>query len=330
MAVPCDRHSAVDYKEGSPVGSPSHGGHTDDVKAIVFLNPTAGALFVRKAARDVGRVQRTFDAAGIEAEVSLIEGEDLEPAVRHAARRPVDMLVVGGGDGSVSSAAAALLDTAMPLGVLPFGTLNHFARDMGVPFHLDAAVSLLAAGHMRAVDVAEVNGLAFINNSMIGSYPALVDEREAHRRQRHIAKYRAGAHALARVVRHLPALTAGLSAGDTSTTLTTSLLMVGNNRYATGVLGFGRRRSLDGGELSVYAACGGRRRDAVRSLTRIVLGRPEADNAFQATTLTDLTVAIEADSVKISVDGEIRHLRSPLRYTIRPRALRVIGPSPSS
>jgi len=299
------------------------------VKAIVFLNPTAGALFVRKAARDVGRVQRTFDAAGIEAEVSLIEGEDLEPAVRHAARRPVDMLVVGGGDGSVSSAAAALLDTAMPLGILPFGTLNHFARDLGLPFHLDAAVSMLAAGHVRAVDVAEVNGQAFINNSMIGSYPALVDEREAHRRHRHIAKYRAGARALARVVRYMPTFTVDLSDGDTSTRLTTSLLMVGNNRYATGVLGFGRRRALDGGELSVYATGGGRRRDAVRSLSRIVLGRPETDHAFQAATLTEMTAAIEATSVRISVDGEIRHLRSPLHYAIRPRALRVVGPPPA-
>lgn len=299
------------------------------MKAIVFLNPTAGALFVRKAVRDVERVRRTFDAAGIEAEVSVIEGEDLEPAVRHAARRAVDMLVVGGGDGSVSSAAAALLDTDMPLGILPFGTLNHFARDLEVPFHLDAAVAMLAAGQVRTVDVAEVNGLAFINNSMIGSYPALVDERETHRRHRHVAKWRAGTHALARIARRLPAITMQLSSGDTLTTLTTSLLMVGNNRYATGVLGFGRRRSLDGGELSVYAVCGGRRRDAVRSLTRIVVGRPETDNAFQAATLTGLTVAIEAPSVKISVDGEVRHLRPPLHYSIRPGALRVVGPPPA-
>jgi diacylglycerol kinase family enzyme len=300
------------------------------VKAIVLLNPTAGALFVRKAVRDIDRVKSAFDAAGIDAEVSLIEGEDLEPAVRHAARLPVDMLVVGGGDGSVSSAAAALIGTQMPLGVLPFGTLNHFARDLGVPFHLDAAVSALAAGHARTIDVADVNGLTFINNSMVGSYPALIDERESHRRHRHVAKYRAGVHALIRVVHHLPTFTVELVGGDTSTTLTTSLLMVGNNRYATGVFGFGRRRSLDAGELCVYAVCGGRRRDAVSSLTRIVLGRPETDNALQAATLTRLTAVIEAPSVRISIDGETRHLRPPLQYAIRPGALRVIVPSTAS
>jgi len=298
------------------------------MNAIVLLNPSAGSLFVRKAAHDVERVGLAFAAAGLAAEVELIRGEDLEPVARRAARRHVDMVVVGGGDGSVGAAAAALADTGTPLGILPFGTLNHFARDVGVPFHLDEAVAVLAAGHVLSVDVAEVNGLVFVNNSMVGAYPLLVEERETHRRHRHTGKLRAGAHAFASVTRRLPSVTMQISTGDTSTRFDTSLLVIGNNRYATGVLGFGRRAALDGGLLSVYATHGRRRRHAALSLARLVTGRPEAANLLQAAAVPAITVTVADPSVKVSADGEVRHLRSPLHYRIRPRALRVVAPPP--
>lgn len=298
------------------------------MKAAVLLNPRAGALFARGAAHDVDGVRGAFAAAGVEATVELIEGEDLGPPISRAARRHADVLVVGGGDGSVSSAAAVLAGGDVPLGILPFGTLNHFARDVGLPLDLAAAVRVIADGHVRGVDVGEVNGLVFVNNSALGGYPHLVEERETHQRHHHMAKWRAGVHAFAAVLRRPPVLTVTLGGpDDQSSTLTTSFVLIGNNRYVTGLRGFARRTALDQGRLSVYVAYGGRRYDAVRSLSLLMLDRPEAGHIFQAAELPELSVAVDAPSVKVSIDGEVRHLAPPLVYRVRPRDLRVVVPA---
>ena len=88
-----------------------------------------------------------------------------------AKRGEIDAIVVGGGDGSVRTVAGVLADTGVPLGVLPLGTLNHFAKDLGIPLKVEQAAAAIAAGHTRNVDIAEVNGKTFINNSSIGIYP---------------------------------------------------------------------------------------------------------------------------------------------------------------
>jgi diacylglycerol kinase family enzyme len=299
------------------------------VNVIVLLNPSAGALFVRKAATDPERVAAAFETVGVTAEVHLIAGEDLQPAVHRAARRRVDAVVVGGGDGSIRSAAAALAGTDMPLGILPFGTLNHFARDLGIPFHLDKAVGVLAGGHVRAVDVAEVNHHVFVNNAMIGSYPRLVEERESHRRRRNIAKWRAAARAFVVSGIDFPSIDLELDSPDARAHIRTSFLVVGNNHYDTGLWHFGRRTALDDGVLSVFAAVGDRRRDSVVSLTRLVAGRTDRGEVLAAATVSELTVSTDAASLKIAVDGEVRHLVPPLRFSVRRRALRVVTPEPA-
>jgi hypothetical protein len=95
-----------------------------------------------------------------------------------AKRGEIDAVVVGGGDGSVRTVASVLADTGVPLGVLPLGTLNHFARDLGIPLDVEAAAETIAKGDVRVVDLAKANGEIFINNASIGIYPYLVIARE--------------------------------------------------------------------------------------------------------------------------------------------------------
>jgi diacylglycerol kinase family enzyme len=296
------------------------------MNAIVLLNPSAGSLFVRKAASDPRRVAAAFAAAGVDADVQVVGGADLQPAVRRAARRHADMLVVGGGDGSVRAAAAVLAGTDVPLGVLPLGTLNHFARDLRIPFHLDDAVRVLVEGRGRAIDVAEVNGHVFVNNAAIGSYPRLVEEREKHRQRRKIGKWRAAALAFGATFLELPRVDLELSAAGLTTPVTTSFLLVGNNRYGTGLRDFGRRAHLDEGVLSVWVAHGGGRWDATESLVRLVAGRPGRDTTLRADVLDELTVDARSSRVRIAVDGEVRHLTAPLHFSVRRGALHVVAP----
>ena len=124
---------------------------------------------------------------------------------RSQKRGETDAIVVGGGDGSIRTLASVLAGTDVPLGVLPLGTLNHFAKDLGIPLQVEEAAAIIAAGRTRVVDLAEVNGETFINNSSIGIYPYMVIDRERRRARHKLAKWMAMVPAFFRMLRHFPA-----------------------------------------------------------------------------------------------------------------------------
>src|SRR4029079_12085799 len=105
--------------------------------------------------------------AGVDAEVELVGGGDCAVRCRSIAERGDALLIVGGGDGTISAAASALVGTETSLGILPLGTLNRVSRDLAIPPDLGEAAKVIAAAHERRVDVAEMNGRIFINNSAI-------------------------------------------------------------------------------------------------------------------------------------------------------------------
>ena len=142
----------------------------------VIINAGAGNPHVEDRSRSLSEL---FLAGGIHADVRLARtGSDIDALVRAAVNEHPPMLIAAGGDGTISTAAAALAGTDIPLGVLPFGTLNHFAKDLGVPLELEASVRNIIENNVTAVDVAEVNGRVFINNSSLGLYPDMVRDRE--------------------------------------------------------------------------------------------------------------------------------------------------------
>ena len=138
----------------------------------------SGAGSVRASGLTAEGLRRLFREAGVEAEVHVIPGDRIAETARAALESGIDALVAGGGDGTIRSVAGVLAGGDVPLGVLPVGTLNHFARDLGIPVDLPAAVRLIADGAPRALDVGEVNGEIFVNNSMLGFYPPVVEVRD--------------------------------------------------------------------------------------------------------------------------------------------------------
>ena len=124
-----------------------------------------------------------------------------EAALESAKAGEIDAVVVGGGDGSIRTVAGVLAGSEVPLGILPLGTLNHFAKDLGIPLHLGEAAEVIAKGAQRDVDLAEVNGETFINNSWIGIYPYMVLDRERRRAHHKVAKWMAMVPALFRARR---------------------------------------------------------------------------------------------------------------------------------
>jgi diacylglycerol kinase family enzyme len=137
--------------------------------------------------------------------------------------------------------------------VLPLGTLNHFAKDAGIPLDLDEAVATIAAGNVRQVDVAEVNDRIFINNSSVGLYPMMVSSREAQQRQLGRSKRLAMLVASLRALRNFKRRHLSIRIAGREEMIETPLLFVGNNRYATSLTTLSGRARLDGGELCIYA-----------------------------------------------------------------------------
>lgn len=250
---------------------------------------------------------------------------DLASRARHAAARG-DLVVAAGGDGTVSTIAAAAVETGATLGVLPMGTLNHFAKDAGVPQDLDAAVAAAVTGTSRQVDVAEVNGRIFINNSSVGIYPRLVWERETEQR-RGRRKSTAFAIAVARTWRRYRTIVARLEVDDAGTIVRTPFVFVGNNEYKAEGFELGGRTALDSGRLSVFLApeCG--RFEFLTLPLRALTKRLRAGAPFVAFTADSVSVSVQHPHVSVARDGEVEMMRSPLVYRTRPRALRIMLPA---
>ena len=294
------------------------------IRAI--LNRGGGTLLRSGGEDPEERLGTLFRAAGVEAEIRLVEGDCLVEEFRAAAEDgALDAVVAGGGDGTVSCAAGQLAGTGKPLGILPLGTLNHLARDAAIPADLEAAAATIAVGNVRRIDVAEVNGRIFVNNSAIGLYPRMVRHREELQERLGRSKRLAMLSASLRTLRRFSKHRLTIELGGLRAPLQTPLLFVGNNVYETSLLTLGQRRALDQGELCLYAPMVSGRLRFLGLGLRGLFGLTKQRDFVSLTGLTDLTVHSRRAALNVSLDGEAQTIATPLRYRIRPGALRLIA-----
>ena len=233
----------------------------------------------------------------------------------------------GGGDGTISAAASAVVGTETVLGVLPLGTLNHFARDLGSPADLDEAAKLIASGKHRRVDVAEMNDRIFINNSAIGLYPLMVVDRDQQRKRLGRSKRLAMVVASMRTLLRFNHQRLTLIVNDEKKgRIDTPLLFVGNNDYRIDIGAPGERESLDDGRLSVFVMRKKTRRGLIAASIRALFDRSRADDMVMLEDVERLRVDSHRSELPVSLDGEVVRAKPPLDYRIRKEALRVIAP----
>jgi YegS/Rv2252/BmrU family lipid kinase len=290
----------------------------------VFLNPTAGG---GKSQDLAPRLTELFAAAGCRARVVTLATPGLtDSAVRSARAEGADTIVAAGGDGTVSAVASALLGLDGRLGVVPLGTLNHFARDLGIPTDLGDAVKTIVGGRTIAVDVGDANGRPFLNNSSIGIYPDIVLERE-ERRKRGYRKWTAFAIATAKVLSRYPGLVVRITAGDATQSIRTPFLFVGNNEYQVEGIRVGSRTSLNRGHLFACLAPRLRARDVPVLAALALAGRAKANPSLSSFCAISLQVDTPGRGrIRVAIDGEVQHMTTPLQYSVRPGALSVLVP----
>lgn len=282
----------VRWPEATPPGRP-----------VLFYNPLSGG----------GKAERFHLAAearrrGIEP-IELRRGDDLETLVRDAVARGADALAMAGGDGSQAIVAMVAAERDLPYACIPAGTRNHFALDLGVDRNdVVGALDALSNGGERRVDLAEVNGRVFVNNVSLGLYAQAVDR---------LGYREAKLHTLLETVPDVlgpdaAPLDLRWSSGDGARPAVA--ILVSNNAYRLGrALGLGTRPHLDQGALGV----------AVLEQTSGAANRRSPPRVAMEN-WTARTLEIEAGGpVPAGIDGESIHLDPPLRFRMRPGALRV-------
>lgn len=291
----------------------------------VIINAAAGAQATKQK---VAALRDAFAANGVTPEFFLAhDGAAIGASAKKALDKGYRMITAAGGDGTVNAVASRLINTSAILGVLPMGTLNHFAKDLGIPLALEEAVPVLLNGLERFVDAAQVNKNIFLNNSGLGIYPKLVRYREEQQRSGR-RKWLAFCMALLNAFKRHAFLKVELKVNGRQVNYKTPFVFIGNNQYEVEGLSIGSRAHLDSGLLSVYIIRGSGRLGFILMIWRAFMGNLRDHKDFDEYASSEVSIDVSRNFLKVAIDGEVMVLPSPLEYKIIPRALKVMAPRP--
>lgn len=255
----------------------------------------------------------------------ISRGDKVEQIVRQALQGGVAAVGAAGGDGTINSVASALVGTPVPLVVIPFGTLNHFARDLGIPTQPTQALDLFETGVSKAIDVGEVNGFYFLNNSSVGLYPSLVRQRDKYKER--LGKWLAFGLAGWNVLRHPRLWHIRLVIDGQTQDLKVGIVFFSNNRADMSPLLAGHRPRLDGQILDSYVVKAASPLELLRVAASFLRNRLEQSPLVTRTEVSEATLYTHRRRLRVACDGEVHRLTSPLHYRIRPASLLVKVPA---
>jgi diacylglycerol kinase family enzyme len=299
------------------------------MRIALVINRSAGSF--RRLALDatVADIAGALRRQGHAVEVRIVGRRDLAGLLSTLAaeQRDLDAVLLGGGDGTLLTAILAGLGRDIPIGVLPLGTLNLFARDLGLPTDpFDAARALATAGTAE-IDLAEVNGYPFAIWASLGMHPWMVRRRD-HLQREGLSKWPAMALAALRAFRRYPLVKVTLMLEDGGQlAVVTPLLVITNNAWKHERPPLSRQ-VLDGGKLVVHVAKCSSRLSLLWLAFNAMLGRWAGSQLLKTFTATEVRVVSRKRRAMVSLDGEVTVLGSPLVFRLRPRALKVLIPRP--
>ena len=262
-----------------------------------------------------------FGGHGVTVDPQMVEGAQIPTAIE--ASRSADVVAVGGGDGTQGSAAGLLSKAGQVMAVLPLGTLNHLALDLGIPDDLGEAAAIAVNGAERSIDLAEAGDQVFVNNASVGIYTRLVRVRDAQP----LPKWLATLPAVWTVLRGLRVRRLEIELNGSRRCIETPLLFIGNNPYNLGGERRGKRDALDTGRLGLNAVRHRNLAALIGFALRALVGR--ADPARDFVDIEDCAEFVLHGSGPIDVahDGEVTRMQLPLRFRSLPKALRVKVPA---
>jgi diacylglycerol kinase family enzyme len=298
-----------------------------DLRYLVIFNPHAGTAL--KSGVTTAQLADLFARSGLSAEIDDTD-EPIRVRVKRALKGPSDVIVAAGGDGTVLAVGEALIGSNKTLAVLPLGTMNGLARDLGLALDPAGAVAQLPSLVSRAIDVAEVNGRPFLHNVIIGLIPNIAVGREWVRGQGLAGRIRFVQFML-RLVSRARRIALALALDDAPPHVErVQTLVVANNYYDQRVGAIMSRRRLDRGTLAAYLIRSFRLGDMMRLAVEMAAGRWRDDEVVHFEKVQRLTVTMKKSRVLVTMDGEVEWLDVPLRFAMHPGSLNVLAPADTS
>lgn len=291
----------------------------------LFLNPSSGAK-LGQAEHDA--LKSAAEGEGLEV-VQMGPGVDCQKIIGERLKAGLKLFVACGGDGTINTVLQQLVDSDAILGVIPVGTYNHFAKDVGIPLAWREALEVAVRGEIREVDVARANERYFVNNLSIGLYPELVARREE--RGRDYPRWKARLHALYTTLQKYPHVTLDVESEARRAVVRTHVFMISNNTYDLSRAGIeAPRETLEAGVLSVYWLPRISRWALMKFAARYLAGRVKQTPGFDSFQTRKLRVDSGHASLRAGIDGELARLTTPLSISILPRSLSVRVPRSDS
>jgi diacylglycerol kinase family enzyme len=292
----------------------------------VVLNREAGTLVSLGPERVEAGLREIFTAMGCGVEILNVPGAEVEEALRRALHGSADAVIVGGGDGTVATAATIFAGQDKPLGILPLGTFNLAARDLGMPMDWEQAATQLVTAPVAEADLLDLGGKLYFCVVVLGFYPALVMGREEYHGNWLVKSIRTVMDAI-RSVTAFPPLNLRLSQNGSTESHRTRMALIANNDYEDMFGIIPARSSLDAGYFTVYISKHRTRLGMARSMLAWLLGRWKLDREIISLRATTMEIDVKRKRrLAVMMDGEVDKVALPFKVVLRPKALRVICP----
>lgn len=298
------------------------------MRFAAILNRDGGTLRTLDLDAFAGRIRETLEAAGHSVEIDVVAGRDIAVGLEKAiTRRNVDVVLAGGGDGTISTAASLLMNKNKALAILPAGTMNLFARGLGIPQTLEAALQSFADGDVIAVDMASANGRPFVHQFSVGMHAKMVQLREKMEFGSRLGKMRASVRAAWTAIKNPPALKVSLSIGKAEIVTRATGIGISNNLFGEGHLPYADNPS--GGVLGVYVSVARQRHHLAKLLLDMLRGRWRQSAHVEVHQAGRAVLKIHSPAKRFSavLDGELIRLERETTIEIHPGALKVLVPA---
>lgn len=287
----------------------------------MFLNPSSGAKLPEA---EIAALRTEAEGLGLEI-VRISRDVDCPALIRERLAQGIRLFVAAGGDGTINTVVQPLINTEAVFGVIPVGTYNHFAKDLGIPLPWREALQVIASGTTRQVDTARINERFFVNNISMGLYPELVAKREA--KGRDYPRWKARMLAAWSTLQKYPHIAVTLDSANHHEVVKTHVLMISNNSYDLSRMGIeAPRTGLEEGRLSVYWLPHVPRMVLMSFVAHYLAGRVHSAPGFRSFRTSGIKMQSARKRLDVGVDGEVVVFETPLVVTTVPSSLLVKVP----
>lgn len=297
------------------------------MRITMILNQDGGTIRGMDA-REFGEMAASkLSGTGGDCVVRMVGGKDLVDALNEAADdKDTRTIVAGGGDGTISAAAAACFKSGKTLGVLPLGTMNLFARSLGLPLDPTDALEALATADERQLDIATANGRPFVHQFSVGLHARLVDQRARLDTSTRLRKIASTLKSLGQVIMRPPRFGVEVEADSQRARQIVSAVSVSNNLFGDTPLSYAA--VLDEGVLGLYRSGALETGTVLRMTLHAALGRLKEDPDMTVESAQKVTLRFPnlRRGAKAAIDGEIIPLEQEVECICHAGALRTLVP----